>query len=150
MAAQLYGYYYLITICLLVLLISHSNCEQLHPPIFSNDLRLPKSLSFPSNFQYHGTTTLSFICSAGIIVAVDSRASIGNYVGSRTVKKIFPVTRRMIATMAGGAADCSFWIRKLACQVNFQQENDECEVSARSAAHMLSSMLREYKGSGRR
>jgi hypothetical protein len=42
--------------------------------------------------QYHGTTTISFIFKSGIIVAVDSRASIGDYVGSRTVKKVIPIT----------------------------------------------------------
>lgn len=32
----------------------------------------------------HGTTTLSFVFQGGVIAAVDSRASIGNFVGSKT------------------------------------------------------------------
>ncbi len=39
----------------------------------------------------HGTTTLSFIFEGGIIAAVDSRASMGNFVGSKTTQKVLPI-----------------------------------------------------------
>lgn len=39
----------------------------------------------------HGTTTLAFKFQGGIIVAVDSRASMGSYIGSGTVKKIIEI-----------------------------------------------------------
>lgn len=61
----------------------------------------------------HGTTTLAFKFQGGIIVAVDSRASMGQYVGSGTVKKIIEINHYLLGTMAGGAADCSFWERDL-------------------------------------
>lgn len=61
----------------------------------------------------HGTTTLSFVFDGGILAAVDSRASIGTFVGSKTTQKVLPINNHMLGTMAGGAADCSFWIRKL-------------------------------------
>jgi hypothetical protein len=41
----------------------------------------------------HGTTTISFVFNGGIVAAVDSRASIGNFVGSKTVQKVLPVSR---------------------------------------------------------
>lgn len=61
----------------------------------------------------HGTTTLAFKFQGGIIVAVDSRASMGQYIGSGTVKKIIEINPHLLGTMAGGAADCSFWERDL-------------------------------------
>lgn len=61
----------------------------------------------------HGTTTLAFTFQGGIIVAVDSRASMGQYIGSGTVKKIIEINPHLLGTMAGGAADCSFWERDL-------------------------------------
>lgn len=33
---------------------------------------------------------------------------------SKTVQKIIPINDRMVATMAGGAADCQFWTRVVA------------------------------------
>ena len=41
----------------------------------------------------HGTTTLSFVFQGGIVAAVDSRASIGNFVGSKTTQKVLPVSK---------------------------------------------------------
>jgi 20S proteasome subunit beta 5 len=42
----------------------------------------------------HGTTTLAFRFQGGIVVAVDSRATAGNWIASGTVKKgIHPIFR---------------------------------------------------------
>jgi 20S proteasome subunit beta 5 len=38
----------------------------------------------------HGTTTLAFRFNGGIVVAVDSRATAGNWIASQTVKKGTP------------------------------------------------------------
>jgi hypothetical protein len=43
---------------------------------------------------YHGTTTLAFVFGEDIITAVDSRASLGKFIGSRTVDKVIPVTNK--------------------------------------------------------
>ncbi|KAH9326749.1 hypothetical protein KI387_006927, partial [Taxus chinensis] len=60
-----------------------------------------------------GTTTLAFIFKEGIIVAADSRASMGGYISSQSVKKIIEINPYLLGTMAGGAADCQFWHRNL-------------------------------------
>ena len=65
----------------------------------------------------HGTTTLAFRYRDGVVVAVDSRASMGSYIGSRTTRKILPIGRELLGTMAGGAADCAFWIRHVSAEV---------------------------------
>ncbi|KAL3914996.1 MAG: hypothetical protein SGILL_005854, partial [Bacillariaceae sp.] len=74
---------------------------------------LPQQQAVPPLEFAHGTTTLSFAFQGGIIVAVDSRASLGSFVGSKTVQKVLPVSSHVLGTMAGGAADCQFWIRKV-------------------------------------
>lgn len=35
-----------------------------------------------------GTTTLAFVFKEGIIMAVDSRATMGNFISSETVRKV--------------------------------------------------------------
>lgn len=64
----------------------------------------------------HGTTTLGFIFKHGVLIAVDSRASMGSYIGSGTVKKVIEISPYLLGTMAGGAADCSYWERVLSKQ----------------------------------
>lgn len=63
-----------------------------------------------------GTTTLAFKFDGGIIVSVDSRSTMGAYIASGTVKKIIEINPFLLGTMAGGAADCSFWERNLGMQ----------------------------------
>ena len=62
------------------------------------------------NFD-HGTTTLGFKYQGGVLLAVDSRATGGMYIGSGSVKKIIEINRYLLGTMAGGAADCTYWER---------------------------------------
>lgn len=67
----------------------------------------------------HGTTTLAFKFQHGVIVAVDSRATAGQWIASQTVKKVIEINPYLLGTMAGGAADCSFWERVLAQQCRY-------------------------------
>lgn len=62
----------------------------------------------------HGTTTLGFKFKHGVIIAVDSRATAGPFIASSTVKKVIEINPYLLGTMAGGAADCSYWERDLA------------------------------------
>lgn len=99
----------------------------------------------------HGTTTLAFTFGSGedggIVVAVDSRASLGNFVGSKTVLKVLPVNTHCLATMAGGAADCSFWIRKLrSAAALYEQQTGQFgrsprRMSVARASRILSNVL---------
>ena len=106
------------------------------------------------NIQYHGTTTIAFINQNSVILCIDSKASIGNYVGSRTVKKIFPVTNQIVCTMAGGAADCAYWIKRLSRIINTIQmkynlgHNGSKDVTVECAARLLVASLLEFRGMG--
>ena len=95
----------------------------------------------------HGTTTLSFIFQGGIIAAVDSRASIGNFVGSKTVQKVLPVSRNILGTMAGGAADCSYWIRFLRSEAKMHELlNEGRGISVARASRIISNVLYQNRG----
>ena len=63
-----------------------------------------------------GTTTLAFKFQGGVIVAVDSRASQGNFDASETVRKVIEINNFLLGTQAGGAADCQFWEQYLAIE----------------------------------
>ncbi|MES1921860.1 hypothetical protein MHBO_003395 [Bonamia ostreae] len=81
----------------------------------------PKSFENPIEpaIKYaHGTTTLAFKIKDAVIVAVDSRSSMGSsYISSNNVKKIVPVAKNILCTIAGGAADCMYWARYVGVQV---------------------------------
>jgi len=102
-----------------------------------------------------GTTTLAFVYepatnqdSGGIIVAVDSRASSGNYISSATCMKVLEITEDIVGTLAGGAADCQFWLRNLSRQCRLYELQNKDKLSVAAASKLLANMLYNYKGMG--
>lgn len=96
----------------------------------------------------HGTTTLAFKFKHGIIVAVDSRATGGSYIASQTVKKVIEINPYLLGTMAGGAADCSFWERELARRCRVYELRNKERISVAAASKLLANMVYNYKGMG--
>jgi 20S proteasome subunit beta 5 len=95
----------------------------------------------------HGTTTLSFIFDGGIVAAVDLPASLGNFVGSKTTQKVLPVNTHMLGTMAGGAADCSYWIRAIKAQARLYELTEGRRMPVVRASRLLSNALYDNRGS---
>ncbi|KAF4693156.1 Proteasome subunit beta type-5 [Perkinsus olseni] len=95
-----------------------------------------------------GTTTLAFVFDGGVLVAVDSRASMGSYVSSQTVRKVLHITDRLIGTMAGGAADCQFWERHLGRLCKLYELRNKQRITTAAASKMLANIMYSYKGYG--
>jgi len=96
----------------------------------------------------HGTTTLSFIYNGGIVVAVDSRATGGQFIFSGTVMKIIQFAPNILGTMAGGAADCQYWLRALGRLYRLHKFRYQQPLTVAAASKILVNELYEYKGYG--
>lgn len=81
-------------------------------------------------------------------MAVDSRATAGSYIASQTVKKVIEINPYLLGTMAGGAADCSFWERLLARQCRIYELRNKERISVAAASKLLANMVYQYKGMG--
>jgi len=95
-----------------------------------------------------GTTTLAFKFNDGIIVSVDSRSTMGAYIASGTVKKVIEINPFLLGTMAGGAADCSFWERNLGVQCRMFELRNGRRISVAAASKLLANTMNSYKGYG--
>jgi len=95
-----------------------------------------------------GTTTLAFKFQGGVIVSVDSRSTMGAYIASGTVKKVIEINSFLLGTMAGGAADCSFWERNLGMECRLYQLRNGRRISVASASKLLANVMRSYRGYG--
>merc|ERR1712164_138722 len=118
-----------------------------NPTQFLNDVfegpGAPPKLEFA-----HGTTTLGFVYQGGVIISVDSRASMGNYISSQTVKKVIEINPYLLGTMAGGAADCAFWERHLGKEARIYELRNKERMSVAAASKLLSNILYSYQGYG--
>jgi len=95
-----------------------------------------------------GTTTLAFKFNGGIIVSVDSRSTMGAYIASGTVKKVIEINPFLLGTMAGGAADCSFWERNLGMQCRMYELRNKKRITVASASKLLANTMSSYRGYG--
>jgi 20S proteasome subunit beta 5 len=95
-----------------------------------------------------GTTTLAFKFNEGIIVSVDSRSTMGAYIASGTVKKVIEINPFLLGTMAGGAADCSFWERNLGMQCRMYELRNRKRISVAAASKLLANTVNAYRGYG--
>ncbi|KAI4382520.1 hypothetical protein MLD38_008473 [Melastoma candidum] len=95
-----------------------------------------------------GTTTLAFIFKEGVMVAADSRASMGGYISSQSVKKIIEINPYLLGTMAGGAADCQFWHRNLGIKCRLHELANKRRISVTGASKLLANILYSYRGMG--
>ncbi|KAK6643800.1 hypothetical protein RUM43_000063 [Polyplax serrata] len=99
------------------------------------------------NFD-HGTTTLGFKFKNGVILAVDSRATGGQFIGSQSMKKIVEINDYLLGTLAGGAADCVYWDRVLAKQCRMFELRNHERISVAAASKLMTNMVYNYKGMG--
>ena len=116
-----------------------------------NFLKNIKSLKGPerkiAEFK-KGTTTLGFVFQGGVIIAVDSRASMGQFDSSEVVRKVIEINSRLLGTMAGGAADCLYWEENLARLVKLYELNYNEQLSVAAASKLFSNILYQYRGHG--
>merc|ERR1712147_219373 len=84
-----------------------------------------------------GTTTLGFIYQGGVLISVDSRATQGPYIASQSVKKVIEINPYLLGTMAGGAADCSFWERNLGMECRLFELRNKRRISVAAASKRL-------------
>jgi len=118
-----------------------------HPDTFCMDVL--KTGAAPGLMDFKkGTTTLGFVFDGGIIIAVDSRASMGSYISSQTVRKVIEINDRLLGTMAGGAADCSYWERHLTRLCRMHELREKEKISVAAASKLLANIFYSYRGRG--
>jgi hypothetical protein len=89
-----------------------------------------------------GTTTCAFEFKEGVLVAVDARATQGQYISSNQVRKVIEINDFLLGTMAGGAADCQFWEKYVAMMCRVYELRNGQAPSVAMASMMLCSIMR--------
>ncbi|XP_042329841.1 proteasome subunit beta type-11 [Sceloporus undulatus] len=90
----------------------------------------------------HGTTTLAFRCSHGVVVAADTRSSCGSLVSDPSSRKVITLHRHLLATTSGTSADCATWLRLLRSSLRLRHLNEGRQPSVAGAAKLLALLLR--------
>ncbi|MFH1393994.1 MAG: archaeal proteasome endopeptidase complex subunit beta [Candidatus Micrarchaeota archaeon] len=92
-----------------------------------------------------GTTTVGLVCTDGVILASDRRATMGYFIASKDVDKIYPLNDHLAMTIAGGVGDAQTLIRWMTAEVKLYELKHEKPITVEAAATMLANILSQYK-----
>ncbi|MGC8567672.1 MAG: archaeal proteasome endopeptidase complex subunit beta [Candidatus Micrarchaeia archaeon] len=92
-----------------------------------------------------GTTTVGIICSDGVVIGADSRATMGTFIASKETKKVFKIDENLGMTVAGGVGDAQELIRILKVNNEIYKMNEGRPMSPNAATSFLSIVLQENK-----
>jgi len=92
-----------------------------------------------------GTTTVGLVCSDGIVLASDKRATMGYFIASKDVTKIYPISESLAMTVAGSVSDAQSLVRLMKAEASLYKLKYAKEMGASNAATLLSNILFQYK-----
>ncbi len=92
-----------------------------------------------------GATAVGITFADGVILAAEKRISFGNYVVSKSGKKIFKITERVGAACAGLVADMQILMRQVEALARLRALEIRREVPPNSIGKLISVMLFERR-----
>ena len=92
-----------------------------------------------------GTTTVGIICSDGIVVGADSRATMDTFISSSEAIKVNRIDENLAMTIAGGVGDAEYLVKMLKVQNELYKMEEHKPLSPSSATSLLSLVLQENK-----
>ena len=88
-----------------------------------------------------GTTTVGILYKDGVVLASDSKSTLGSLVASKTTQKIYQVDDRIVVTTAGGSGDTQALIRILKAEINLYKLTRNKDFTVKAAVTLLSNIL---------
>jgi len=88
-----------------------------------------------------GTTTIGVVCKDGVILASDTRVTMGFYVASKQGKKIYKIDDHLAMTIAGSLADAQRIVDVLTANAQLYKLNMGRPMPINSAARYVANIL---------
>ncbi|MEM3841433.1 MAG: hypothetical protein QXN59_01935 [Candidatus Micrarchaeaceae archaeon] len=92
-----------------------------------------------------GTTTIGIICSDGVVIGADSRATMDTFIASTEARKVWKIDENLGMTIAGGVGDAEALIRIIKAQNEIYKMNEGKPLSPKAATSLLSIILQDNK-----
>ena len=94
-----------------------------------------------------GTTTIGIVYKDGVVIATEHRATMGNIIAHKDVRKLFKVDNNLGLTVAGLVGDAQLLARYIKAEVELYKLKKGTPMSVNSAATLLSNIMRGGGGS---
>lgn len=92
-----------------------------------------------------GTTTIGIVAKDAVILATESKSTLGYLISSKVAQKVYQVDDKIAVTTAGGAGDTQALIRILKAEINLYKTSRNSEFTVKAAGMLLSNILNAYR-----
>lgn len=88
-----------------------------------------------------GTTTVGIVCEDCVILAADKRATAGNLIVDKQVKKVVPINEYIAVTTAGSVSELQLLMKYLKAELRLKDIRTQRKTTIKEAANLLSGMV---------
>ena len=88
-----------------------------------------------------GTTTVGIVCRDGVVLATEQRATMGNFIASKTAKKIYQIDDLVGMTTAGSVGDAQQIVRVISVESKLFKMRRQESVTIKGITTLLSNLL---------
>jgi proteasome beta subunit len=88
-----------------------------------------------------GTTTIGAVCKDGVILASDTRVTMGNFVAHKKGKKVYKIDDHLAMTISGSVADAQRTVDILKANAQLFKLNTKRPMPVNSAARLIANLF---------
>ena len=88
-----------------------------------------------------GTTTIGVVCKDGVILASDTRVTMGSYIAHKHGKKIYKIDDHLAMTISGTVADAQRTVDILTANAQLYRLEKDRPIPVNSAARLIANLL---------
>ena len=88
-----------------------------------------------------GTTTVGIVCDKGVVLATERRATMGNFIASKTAKKIYQIDDLVGMTTAGSVGDAQQIVRIMSVESHLYKMRRKEPMTIKGITTLLSNIL---------
>jgi proteasome beta subunit len=92
-----------------------------------------------------GTTTLGMVCKDGVVIATETRATMGTLIAHKETKKLYKIDEHIALATAGLVGDLQVLARYLNAEANLYRLKRDIKMPIESAATLMSNILNQRK-----
>ena len=89
-----------------------------------------------------GTTTVGFVCTDGVVLATETRATMGSLVANKNADKLFQIDDKIGATIAGTVSHAQSLMDILKAEISLYKLRNEKDMSIDALAVLTSNILK--------
>ena len=94
------------------------------------------------NENMKGTTTIGFVCTDGVVLATETRATMGSLIANKAVNKLYQLDDKIGATIAGTVSHAQSLMDLLKAEISLYKLKNDKDMSMEPLAVLTSNILK--------